>query len=67
MCWLLIHQLFHVLQVVCVGVNVPRYVALQHARPWLVHAYRNLRGRGLHQEEETVTNPHFRLVGEVCQ
>ncbi|XP_052781607.1 general transcription factor 3C polypeptide 1-like isoform X3 [Mya arenaria] len=42
--------------VVSVGICHPCYVALVHARPWVIHAYRNLRGRGLHAEEENLPN-----------
>lgn len=35
-----------------VGVTCTRYVTLNNARPWVIHAYRNIRGRGLHVDEE---------------
>ena len=35
-----------------VGVTCARYVTLPNARPWVIHAYRNIRGRGLHVDED---------------
>lgn len=37
-----------------VGVTCTRYVSLNHARPWVIHAYRNIRGRGLHIDEDKI-------------
>lgn len=39
-------------QVLKVGVTCMRYVSLRHARPWVIHAYRNIKGRGLHIDED---------------
>ncbi|XP_069101456.1 general transcription factor 3C polypeptide 1-like [Argopecten irradians] len=32
-----------------VGVTIERYVSFRNARPWLTHAYKNVKGRGVRQ------------------
>jgi len=39
-------------QILRVGVTVARYVTLTNSRPWVVHAYKNTKGRGVRQELE---------------
>ncbi|KAL4226792.1 General transcription factor 3C polypeptide 1 [Mactra antiquata] len=39
-----------------VGVSCIRYVSLRNARPWVIHAFRNIKGRGLHVDEENFYN-----------
>ena len=49
---MIVSGLRHSFQVLEVGITEVRYVTLEHARPWVIHAYRNIKGRGLHIEEE---------------
>ncbi|XP_033745505.1 general transcription factor 3C polypeptide 1-like [Pecten maximus] len=36
-------------QILKVGVTVQRYVSFRNARPWVTHAYKNVKGRGVRQ------------------
>ena len=43
--WNVVVMLLHLLQVITVGSLVPRYVAYNYASHWLIHTYRDLKGR----------------------
>ncbi|XP_060590101.1 general transcription factor 3C polypeptide 1-like [Ruditapes philippinarum] len=39
-------------EVLKVGVTCTRFVSLPNARPWVIHAYKNIKGRGVHVDED---------------
>ncbi|XP_060070879.1 general transcription factor 3C polypeptide 1-like [Ylistrum balloti] len=39
-------------EILKVGVTVERYVSFRNARPWVTHAYKNVKGRGVRQTTE---------------
>lgn len=54
-------------QVLKVGVTCTRYVSLINARPWVIHAYRNIKGRGVPADENTENNIILDEVGQVSK
>ncbi|XP_053377869.1 uncharacterized protein LOC128547945 [Mercenaria mercenaria] len=56
--------LVHQNAVVKVGVTCTRFVSLNNARPWVIHAYRNIRGRGMHVDEDTESSIRIEQVDE---
>ena len=44
-------------QVLKVGVVETRYVSLKFCRPWVIHAYKNLKGRGVHKDGDEGITP----------
>ena len=52
-------------QVEEVGVTVPRYVTHKHLQPWLIHSFKNLKGRPVHNEDpapDPVSSPPGKVI-----
>ena len=50
-------------QVLKVGVVETRYVSLKFCRPWVIHAYKNLKGRGVHKDGDEGLTPMVGIHG----